>query len=111
MVFRHLPLPEIHPHAQLAAEASEAAAAQGRFRPMLETLYRSDGGLSRQDITVRAAGPGLDVERFTSDLFERRHTLRVERDIDSAYASGQPGPPRPPRSSLPRPSRRPGHGR
>ncbi len=93
VVYRHLPLHEIHPHAQLAAEATEAAAAQGQFWPMLTTIYAHQQALTAADLTTYAAALGLDVETFTADLEDRRHALRVERDADSADTSGATGTP------------------
>ncbi|WP_320670621.1 Na+/H+ antiporter NhaA [Patulibacter defluvii] len=92
-VFRHLPLSDVHPGAQLAAEASEAAAAQGAFWEMHERLLHDDDGLSGRDLLRHAAELGLDVERFADDLRRRRHAPRVARDVQSADASGVSGTP------------------
>lgn len=92
-VFRHLPLADVHPHAQLAAEASEAAAAQGAFWEMHDRLYEHQDQLTPKDLVGHARELGLDVERFTDDLRERRHLKRIERDVDSADESGVSGTP------------------
>jgi len=92
-VFRHLPLADVHPHAQLAAEASEAAAAQGRFWEMHDLLYEHQDRLTPKELIGHARDLGLDVDRFTDDLRERRHRTRVERDVDSADESGVSGTP------------------
>jgi Na+/H+ antiporter NhaA len=92
-VFRHLPLADVHPHAQLAAEASEAAAAQGKFWEMHDRLYEHQDQLLPKELVGHAKALGLDVERFTADLRERRHRGRVERDVDGADESGVSGTP------------------
>jgi protein-disulfide isomerase len=92
--FRHFPLDEIHPDARRAAEASEAAAAQGRFWEMHDALYAARGQLSLDDI-VRAARTvaGLDVERLRDEVQQGVHAARVERDVASGRAVGVPGTP------------------
>ena len=92
--FRHFPLDEIHPDARRAAEASEAAAAQGRFWEMHDALYAARGQLSLDDI-VRAARtiPGLDVERLRAEVEQGAHAARVERDEASGREAGVPGTP------------------
>jgi Na+/H+ antiporter NhaA len=92
-VFRHLPLADVHPNAQLAAEASEAAAAQGMFWEMHDRLYEHQDQLSPKDLVGHARALGLDVERFTEDLRQRRYRTRVERDVDGADESGVSGTP------------------
>jgi Na+/H+ antiporter NhaA len=92
-VFRHLPLADVHPNAQLAAEASEAAAAQGRFWEMHDRLYEHQDQLSPKDLVGHAQALGLDVERFTDDLRQRRFRTRIERDVDGADESGVSGTP------------------
>src|SRR4051812_17293005 len=86
--FRHLPLHEVHPDAQRAAEASEAAAAQGRFWEMHDALYANGGKLSLEDLAGVAGRLGLDVERFRAELIDGTYTARVERDADGARAEG-----------------------
>jgi Na+/H+ antiporter NhaA len=92
-VFRHLPLPEVHEHARLAAEAAEAAGAQGRFWEMHDAFFAHQGALTEADLIGYARGLGLDVDRFVRDLHDRRHALRVDRDIASADDSGAAGTP------------------
>jgi len=91
--FRHLPIPERHPLAPLAAEASEAAAAQGRFWELHDALYANQPRLSRETILDLAGEHGLDVERFTAELDSGAHRDRIARDITSAEASGATGTP------------------
>jgi formate-nitrite transporter family protein len=92
-VFRHFPLVEIHPHALAAAEASEAAAAQARFWPMHDLLFRRQKALESADLERYANEIGLDVERFRRDLEAHLHLDRVEADRSSALASGAAGTP------------------
>ena len=92
-VWRHLPLNDVHPAAQLAAEASEAAAAQGRFWDMYDTLLSHQDQLSPRDLARHAANLGLDVERFREELRRREHAARVSEDVASADESGVSGTP------------------
>jgi protein-disulfide isomerase len=92
-VFRHLPLADVHPNAQLAAEASEAAAAQGMFWEMHDRLYEHQDELLPKQLIGHAEALGLDVERFREDLRERRWRRRVERDVEGADESGVSGTP------------------
>jgi len=92
-VWRHLPLTDVHPHAQLAAEASEAAAHQGKFWEMHDQLLDHQGDLTGKDLIRYAAEIGLDVGQFTRDLRERAGTAQVAADVDSADLSGVAGTP------------------
>jgi protein-disulfide isomerase len=92
-VFRHFPLVEIHPHALIAAEASEAAAAQGQFWPMHDLLFRRQQALERADLDRYADEVGLDVERFRHGLEAHVHLDRIQADRSSALASGATGTP------------------
>ena len=92
-VWRHLPLNDVHPHAQLAAEAAEAAAAQGAFWEMHDLLLDHQDALRPSDLIGYAEQLGLDVERFTSDLREHAGAARVAEDVDSADLSGVSGTP------------------
>jgi Na+/H+ antiporter NhaA len=92
-VFRHLPLTDVHPHAQLAAEAAEAAGAQGRFWDMHDLLFEHQDELEPEDLMGYAAELGLDLEQFTRDLNTGRHAARVREDVISAEASGARGTP------------------
>jgi Na+/H+ antiporter NhaA len=92
-VWRHLPLNDVHPHAQLAAEASEAAAAQGAFWEMHDLLLDRQEALDPGDLISYAEQLGLDVERFTNDLRASAGAARVADDIDSADLSGVSGTP------------------
>ena len=92
-VFRHLPLTDVHDHSQLAAEAAEAAGAQGRFWEMHDVLMQNQDALTDEDLMRHAAELGLDVERFWEDVRTRRFARRVARDIGSADRSGVAGTP------------------
>jgi Na+/H+ antiporter NhaA len=92
-VWRHLPLSDVHPHAQLAAEAAEAAAAQGGFWPMHDRLLRHQDALELPDLRRYAEAIGLDLQRFWGDLRAREHAPRVAEDVDSADSSGVTGTP------------------
>jgi protein-disulfide isomerase len=87
-VFRHLPLTEVHPDAPRAAEASEAADAQGAFWPMHDAMYANGGQLSEQDLVRLAQRLGLDVERFRADLTSGAYAARVARDAEAVRAQG-----------------------
>ncbi len=92
-VWRHLPLNDVHPYAQLAAEASEAAGAQGSFWEMSETLLAHQGDLGFRDLMHYAEELELDVERFTSELREGEFADRILADVASADESGVTGTP------------------
>jgi Na+/H+ antiporter NhaA len=92
-VWRHLPLNDVHPHAQTAAEASEAAAAQGKFWEMHDTLLAHQDALTPPDLRRYAEELGLDVERFWDELRRRVHAPRVAEDVASAELSGVSGTP------------------
>ncbi len=92
-VFRHLPLTDVHPHAELAARAAVAAEAQGRFWEMHDLLYQHQDELEYEDTAGYAADLGLDVERFLRDLAAEETAVRVREDAASAEASGVRGAP------------------
>jgi protein-disulfide isomerase len=92
-VWRNLPLPDVHPQAQLAAEAAEAAGAQGAFWEMHDLLLAHQDHLRLADLLGYAAALGLDVDRLHDDLTRRRHESRVARDVESADVSGVSGTP------------------
>ena len=92
-VFRHLPLVDVHPRATLAAEASEAAAAQGAFWPTHDLLFSRSDALEPDDLLRYAAEIGLDVERFEVDLADGVHAAVVRDHVASAEASGVAGTP------------------
>jgi protein-disulfide isomerase len=89
LVFRHLPLSDLHPLAEQAAEAAEAAASQGKFWDMHDILFEQQREvMDKQDLAVLAESLDLDVERFRSDVVERRHRQRVQGDLARAHHDG-----------------------
>lgn len=92
-VWRHLPLNDVHRHAQLAAEAAEAAAEQGAFWGMHDKLLDHQDTLEPADLARYAGELGLDIERFWRVLREHGAGARIDRDVASADASGVAGTP------------------
>lgn len=92
-VWRHLPLTDVHPQAQLAAEASEAAAEQNAFWEMHDLLLDHQDALRAPDLHRYAADLGLDMERFRRDIRHRRGAARIAEDVESADLSGVSGTP------------------
>jgi Na+/H+ antiporter NhaA len=92
-VWRHLPLNDVHPYAQLAAEATEAAAEQGRFWDLHDLLLRHQGALKLPDLVAYAEQLGLDVNRFREDMRKRVGRARIAEDVDGADLSGVSGTP------------------
>jgi protein-disulfide isomerase len=92
-VWRHLPLTDVHPAAQLAAEAAEAAAAQGVFWPMHDLLLQHQQDLRPKDLVRYAAGLGLDADQFHDDVMHHVHAARIAQDVESADLSGVSGTP------------------
>jgi Na+/H+ antiporter NhaA len=92
-VWRHLPLTDVHSNAQLAAEATEAAAAQDRFWDMHDELLAHQDELRPFELVRHARDIGLDVERFWDELRRREHAPRVAEDVVTADASGVTGTP------------------
>jgi Na+/H+ antiporter NhaA len=92
-VFRHLPLTEVHPHAQLAAEGAEAAAQQGAFWEMHDLLLAHQGALTARDLVGYAEDLGLDADKFRAQLFKHAGAPRVAEDVDSADLATVSGTP------------------
>jgi protein-disulfide isomerase len=92
-VWRHLPLDDVHPHARLAAEATEAAAAQGKFWEMHDLLLEHQEALRLPDLVRYARQLGLDTEAFVRGLTQHKHAPRVAADVESADLSGVSGTP------------------
>ncbi|MFC4532672.1 Na+/H+ antiporter NhaA [Sphaerisporangium dianthi] len=92
-VWRHLPLHDVHPWAQLAAEASEAAASQGAFWEMHDVLLEHQGELRPRHLLGYAERIGLDLARFRRDLEGHAGAARIAEDVDSADLSGVSGTP------------------
>jgi protein-disulfide isomerase len=92
-VFRHFPLAEIHPHARLAAQAAEAAGAQGKFWEMHDTLFEHQDALEVQDLVGYAESLELDTVKFVRDLETGTYANRVRDDFRSGVKSGVNGTP------------------
>jgi Na+/H+ antiporter NhaA len=92
-VWRHLPLNDVHRNAQMAAEAAEAAAAQGNFWGMHDLLLDHQDELEAHDLMRHAEALGLDVDRFVDQLRRRELAERVAEDVASADSSGVAGTP------------------
>ena len=92
-VFRHFPLTQIHPHAEPAAEASEAASVQGRFWEMHDLLYENQPMLDSRHLVGYAQELGLDTGRFQTELEAHVHRPRVREDFLSGVRSGVNGTP------------------
>jgi protein-disulfide isomerase len=92
-VFRNFPITTAHPHAEQAAEAAEAAAAQGSFWPMHDLLYENQRHLETDDLVGYAGRLGLDVERFRRELDDHVHAPWVREDFMSGVRSGVNGTP------------------
>jgi protein-disulfide isomerase len=92
-VFRHFPLTQIHPHAEGAAEASEAAGGQGQFWKMHDLLYENQRALDSMHLVGYAEQLGLDTQRFVLELEDRRYQPRVRDDFMSGVRSGVNGTP------------------
>ena len=92
-VWRHLPLTDVHPRAQVAAEAAEAAAKQGAFWEMHDLLLDHQDALRLPDLLRYAEELRLDVERFEEDVRKHEGAGRVAEDVDSADLSGVSGTP------------------
>jgi Na+/H+ antiporter NhaA len=92
-VWRHLPLNDVHPHAQLASEAAEAAARQNAFWDMHDLLLDHQDALTVRDLVGYAGSLGLDTERFATDLRKHAGMAHVDEDVDSADLSNVSGTP------------------
>lgn len=92
-VYRHFPLVEIHPHAEQAAEAAEAAGAQNHFWTMHATLFENSPLLDYEHLLAYAKLTQLDLLRFTRDMENRAYLLRVQEDFASGVQNGVKGTP------------------
>jgi protein-disulfide isomerase len=86
-IYRHFPLTEAHPHALLAAEASEAAGAQGAFWPLHDLLFQNQAHLKDKDLYRYAGGLGIDMARYTAEMDDHIYLQRVREHIDSGTRS------------------------
>ncbi len=93
MVFRHFPNKAVHPHAGLAAEAAEAAGAQGKFWDMHDLLFQHQDRLEESDLMEYAREIGIDEQRFRTELDAHTHSQRIRDDFKSGRQSGVRGTP------------------
>ena len=92
-VFRNFPIATMHPYAEHAAEAAEAAGAQGKFWEMHDALFENQDALTDDDLVQHAVTLGLDAARVASELTEHTHAARVHEDFMSGARSGVNGTP------------------
>jgi protein-disulfide isomerase len=93
VVFRNFPLNSVHPHASVAAQAAEAAAAQGKFWEMHDVIYEHQDDLTPPDLVHYALRIGVEVYQFQADLAAERYARRVQSDYDGGVKSGVKGTP------------------
>ncbi|MFC5480634.1 DsbA family protein [Massilia suwonensis] len=93
LVYRHLPLSDLHPFAARAAEAAEAAGAQGKFWEMHDALFENQAMASEDALPGIAASLGLDAQRFVRELDEGKHRAGVAAHAEQARAHGASGTP------------------
>jgi protein-disulfide isomerase len=86
--FRNFPIPQLHPHAEQAAEAAEAAAAQGKFWDMYELLLRPSSGLDFDSLVRYAEQLGLDTGRFVNEVSGNVYAARIEEDVREGVQNG-----------------------
>jgi formate-nitrite transporter family protein len=87
-VFRNFPIPQLHPHAEQAAEAAEAAAAQGRFWEMYELLLRPSSALDLDSLLGYARDLGLDQDRFGKEVTGAVYAAKIEQDVREGVRNG-----------------------
>jgi protein-disulfide isomerase len=92
-VFRNFPLAEAHPHARLAAQAAEAAAAQGKFWEMHDMIFEHQDALEVEDLLGYAKSLGLDAAQIARDLEAGTYAKRVRDDFRNGVRSGVNGTP------------------
>jgi protein-disulfide isomerase len=87
-VFRNFPIQQVHPHAEQAAEAAEAAAAQGRFWQMYELLLQPYARLDNDALLDYAERIGLDLPRFRADITDQRYAGKIDDDVQEGLRNG-----------------------
>jgi protein-disulfide isomerase len=92
LIYKQFPL-SMHPHAEMAAEASLAARDQGKFWEMYDVLFKNYRRLSPENILVWAKEIGLDVDKFKADLASGKYKSMVEKDLADGEAAGVYGTP------------------
>ena len=91
--YRHFPLVEVHPHAELAAEAAEAAGAQGKFWPMHDKLFDNQTALDRPSLEKYAQELGLNMSKFKADLDSAKFKSTIESTTKEGTTVGVNGTP------------------
>jgi protein-disulfide isomerase len=91
--FRHFPLTNVHPHSEHAAEAAEAANAQGRFWEMHELLFENQGALEDEDLMRYATILGLDVRRLVDEILSGAYSEQIREDFKAGVRGGVNGTP------------------
>jgi protein-disulfide isomerase len=86
--FRNFPIPQVHPHAEQAAEAAEAGAAQEQFWPMYELLLQPYAQLDTDALVSYAERIGLDVPRFLADITDQRYAGKIDADVAEGLRNG-----------------------
>ena len=92
-VFRHFPMTTVHPHAELAAEAAEAAASQQRFWDMHDMLYANQQQLDGPSLLAYASALALDLNRYSAEVAGHMHLPKISEDFMSGVRSGVNGTP------------------
>jgi protein-disulfide isomerase len=92
-VYRNFPLTEVHPHAETAAEAVEAAGVQGRFWEMHDAVFENQDALEEDDLATYAADVGLDANKVVAEIEGGAYRDRIQEDIDSGNQLGVDGTP------------------
>lgn len=92
-VYRNFPLTEVHPHAEQAAEAVEAAGAQGHFWEMHDAVFENQDALEEDDLAAYAADVGLDANKVVAEIEEGAYRDRIQEDMDSGSELGVNGTP------------------
>jgi protein-disulfide isomerase len=87
-VFRHFPLTEVHPHAMMAAQAAEAAGAQGKFWEMHDLLFENQTHLNAQHLRSYAERVGIDMARYAAEMDDEIYLQRIREHLESAKHSG-----------------------
>lgn len=93
LIFRNLPLTQVHPHAEAAAEVAEAVGLQGKFWEIHDTLFENQHDLSTPSLLRYVEKVGADVHRATSDIASGGPRQRVKADAEGAIRSGANGTP------------------
>jgi protein-disulfide isomerase len=87
-VFRNFPIPQLHPHAEQAAEAAEAAGAQGHYWEMHDLLLQPYAHLEIDELVTYAEVIGLDIPRFRRDVTDALYAPKIQRDIEEGLRNG-----------------------